>query len=141
MVEFYFLIVLKENELTGKKFDKRYIFTYGLPTQRGLVKMRTSVDIAPAYDGNGVALLTMYQKWAVVFYRMLMPCVGSRREIILKLSYKKLSNVFTTSQEGYVLLELKNNWEKWTHLVWKKFDNNYEFEQDEENDLLQTLFS
>ena len=46
-----------------------------------------------------------------------MPCVGSRRGIILKLHYKKLSNIFTTSQEGYVLLELKNNWEKWTHLA------------------------
>jgi len=132
---------LKENELTHKKFDKGNIFTYGLPTQRGLVKMRTSVDITPPYDDNGVAFLTMYQKWAIVFYRMLMPCVGSRREIISKLSYKKLSNVFTTSQEGYVLLELKNNWDKWTHLARKKFDNKYEFEQDEEKDLLQTLYT
>ena len=90
---------MKENELTGKKFDKGNIFTYGLPTQRGLVKMRTSVDITPPYDDDGVAFLTMYQKWAIVFYRMLMPCVGSRREIISKLSYKKLSNVFTTSHK------------------------------------------
>jgi len=129
------------NELTGEKFDKNNILTYGLPTQKSLTKMRTSVEITPAYDDSGEVILTMYQKWAVVFYRLLMPCVGSRRGIISKLHYKKLSNVFTTSQEGYVLLELKNNWQKWTHLAKKKFDKNYEFEKHEEKDLLETLYT
>ena len=82
--------------------------------------MITSVDITSAYDEKGEEILPMYQKWAIVFYRILMPCVGSRRGIISKLHYKKLSNIFTISQEGYVLLELKNNWEKWTHLARKK---------------------
>ena len=81
--------------------------------------MRTSMDVTPGYDENGKEFLTMSQKWAIVFYWLLMPCVGSRREIILKLHYKKLSNIYTTSQEGYILLELKNNWGKWTHLARK----------------------
>ena len=129
------------NELTGEKFDKNDILTYSLPTQKGLVKMRTSVDITPAYDEKGEEILPLYQKWAIVFYRILMPCVGSRRGIISKLHYKKLSNIFTTSQEGYVLLELKNNWGKWTHLARKKFNKNYEFDKDEEKDLLGTLYT
>ena len=132
---------MKEYELTGEKFDKNNILTYGLPTQKGLIKMRTSVDISPAYDENGEEILTMYQKWAVVFYQLLMPCVGSRRGIISKLHYKKLSNIYTTSQEGYVLLELKNNWDKWTHLARKKFDKNYEFDKFEEKDVLTTLYT
>ena len=129
------------NEITDEKFNKNDILTYGLLTQKGLVKMRTSVDITPAYDKKGEEILSMHQKWAIVFYRILMPCVGSRRGIISKLHYKKLSNIFTTSQEGYVLLELKNNWEKWTHLARKKFDKNYEFDKNEEKDLLETLYT
>ena len=56
------------NELTGENFDKNNILTYGLPTQKGLVKMRTSVDITPAYDKKGEEILPMHQKWAIVFY-------------------------------------------------------------------------
>ena len=75
----------------------------------------------------------MHQKWTIAFYQILMPCVGNRRGIISKLHYKKISNIFTTSQEGYVLLELKNNREKWTQ--------NYEFDKNEEKDLLGTLYT
>ena len=69
--------------------------------------MRTSMDITPGFDKNGKEFLIISKKWAIAFYQILMPCVGSRREIISKLYYKKLSNIYTTSQEGYILLELK----------------------------------
>ena len=134
-------LVMKENEFAGEPFDKKNILTYGLPTQKSLSKMRTSMDVTPGYDENGKEFLTMSQKWAIVFYRILMPCVGSRREIISKLHYKKLSNIYTTSQEGYVLLELKNNWEKWTHLARKKFDQTYHFDEEREKDILSTLYT
>ena len=49
------------NELTGENFDKNDILTYRLPTQKGLVKMRTSVDITPAYDEKGEEILPMYR--------------------------------------------------------------------------------
>ena len=100
-------LVMKENEFAGEKFDKKDILTYDLPTQKSLIKMSISMDITPGYDENGKEFLTISQKWAIVFYRILMPCVGSRREIISKLHYKILSNIYTTSQEGYILLELK----------------------------------
>ena len=92
-------------------------------------------------NGYWEEILIMYQKWEDVFYQMLKPSVGSRRGIIPKLHYKKLSNIYRTSQEGCVLLELKNNLERWTHLAWKKFDNNYEFDKDGEKDLLATLYT
>ena len=56
------------NEITGVKFNKNDILMYGLPTQEGLVKMRISVDITPAYDEKGEEILPMHQKWAIVFY-------------------------------------------------------------------------
>ena len=34
----------------GEKFDKYNILTYGLPAQKILFKMRTLVDITPAYE-------------------------------------------------------------------------------------------
>ena len=47
------------NEITGVKFNKNNILTYGLSTQKGLVKMRTSVDITLAYDKKGEEILSM----------------------------------------------------------------------------------
>ena len=45
---------MKENEFIGpEKFDEKNILVYILPTQKGLVKMRTSVDITSVYDENG----------------------------------------------------------------------------------------
>ena len=132
---------MKENEFAGENFDKKNILTYGLPTQKSLIKMRTSMEIPPGYDENGNEFLSISKKWAIVFYRMLMPCVGSRRDIISKLHYKKLSNIYTTSQEGYILLELKNNWEKWTHLARKKFDKTYQFDKEKEKSILSTLYT
>ena len=85
----FFFLVMKDNEFAGEKFDKKNILTYSLLTQKSLIKMRKSMDIIPGYDENGKEFLTISQKWAIVFYRILMPCVGRRREIILKLHYKK----------------------------------------------------
>ena len=48
------------NEITGVKFNKNDILMYGLPTQKGLVKMRTSVDITPAYNEKGEEILSMH---------------------------------------------------------------------------------
>ena len=134
-------LVMKENEFAGEKFDKKDILTYDLPTQKSLIKMRTSMDTTPGYDKNGKEFLTMSKKWAIIFYQILMPCVGSRREIIMKLHYKKLSNIYTTSQEGYILLKLKNNLEKWTHLARKKFNKTYHFDKEREESILSTLYT
>ena len=134
-------LVMKDNEFAGENFDKKNILVYSLPTQKSLIKMSISMDITPGYDENGKEFLTISQKWAIVFYCILMPCVGSRREIISKLYYKKLSNIYTTSQEGYILLELKNNWEKWTHLARKKVDKTYHFDEEREKSVLSTLYT
>ena len=67
------------------KFDKNNILMYGLLMQKGPFKMRISVDITPAYDKNRDEILT---------------------KIISHLHCKKLSNINTTSQEGYILSEL-----------------------------------
>ena len=73
-------MVLKMNEITGVEFNKNDILTYGLPTQKGLVKMRTSVDITPAYDEKGEEILPMHQKWVIVFYRILRRILVARTE-------------------------------------------------------------
>ena len=66
-----FFLVMKDNEFVSDKFDKKNILTYGLLTQKSLIKMRTSMDINPGYDENGKEFLTMSQKWAIVFYQIL----------------------------------------------------------------------
>ena len=68
------------NEITGVKFNKNEILTYGLLTQKGLVKMKTSVDITPAYDEKGEEILPMHQKWVIVFYRILRRILVARTE-------------------------------------------------------------
>ena len=94
-----------------------------------------------SFAGKAIPKNTSTQKWAIVFYRILMPCVGSRRKTILKWHYKKLSNTYTTSQEGYILLELKNNWEIWTHLARYFFDKADHFDEEREKSILSTLYT
>ena len=44
----------------------------------------------------------------VVIYRLFVPYVCSTGNFLSKLHYKKISNIYITSQEGYVLLEIKS---------------------------------
>ena len=59
-----------------------------------------------------------------------MTCVRSRIGIISKLNFKKVFNIYSTSHEDYVLLKLKSNEEKWTHLLQKKFHKTCEFDKE-----------
>ena len=62
----FVFLVMEDNEFAGEKFDKKNILTYVLPTQKSLIKMRTSIDVTPGYDGNYQISIQLHKK--VIFY-------------------------------------------------------------------------
>ena len=46
----------------------------------------------------------------IIFCKLFMVFVSSKKDNSKKLPIKKISEIFTPSQEEYVLLELKNSW-------------------------------
>ena len=102
-----------KEQLNRTPFDERNILTYVMPSFEDFLKLRSGFE-KKVND-------TKRNRAPIIFYKLFMVCVGSKRDNTKKLPIKKISEIFTPSQEGYVLLELKNNWERWVHLAVKKY--------------------
>ena len=106
---------IKKEVIHKTCYDEKNFLTYGLPDFDDLKQLRSK------YNGNTSSPGT---KSSIVFYRLFMPCVGNKRNYVNQMHLKKLSEIFTPSQEGYVLIELLNNWEKWNYLAQLEYDTN-----------------
>ena len=79
----------------------------------------------------------MINKAAIVFFRLFLPCTGSKINSTKQMLVKNVSKIFTVSQEGYVLLELINNWDRWTFLARKAHDPLFDKEEQKKHDLMK----
>ena len=79
----------------------------------------------------------MTNKAAIVFFRLFLPCAGSKINSTRQMLVKNVSKIFTVSQEGYVLLELINNWDRWTFLARKAHDPLFDKEEQKKHDLMK----
>ena len=79
----------------------------------------------------------MTNKAVIVFFRLYLPCAGSKINSTRQIMVKSISNMFTVSQEGYVLIELINNWDIWLFLARKLHDPIFDKEEQKHHILMK----
>ena len=118
-----FFAIIREKCLKTS-FDKSNLLTYGLPKIEELQKLRSGF-IPEA------SLYSITNRGPLLFYKVFLPCVGSIKEFGKKMCHQLLRDMFTVSQEGYVLLELTNNYDVWKLSAMKKYAHPADLERDE----------
>ena len=94
-------------QLLQCEFDPKDPCTYGMPSIEDFLKMRGSFN-------QEKDLRSPENKSSFLFYYYFLPSVGSVRIYANDMHKHKISKIFSPSLEGYVLIELKNNFQKWT---------------------------
>ena len=89
-----------------KDLERGNCYTYGMPTMDDFMKLRSGYDASKE-------LQDIENRATVIFFKLFMPCCGTHANYADKHNRELLSNIYSPSQEGYVLIELKNNYEKW----------------------------
>ena len=97
-------------------WDPKDPCTYGMPTIEEFTKMRSSYD-------KDKDIRSLDNKSTFLFYSYLLPSVGSVRIYANNMHKHTVSKIFSPSLEGYVLIELKNNYEKWTKQAHDEINN------------------
>ena len=98
--------------------------TYGMPELEDMQKLRKAFN----HQQN---VYSIYNSAPLVFYRLFLPCVGSVKQFQRRLHQEKISDIYTVSQEGYVLLELSNNYTVWMTDALRKYKHPDEIVRDE----------
>lgn len=98
--------------------------TYGMPELEDMQKLRKAFN-------HQQKVYSIYNNAPLVFYRLFLPCVGSVKQFQKRLHQEKISDIYTVSQEGYVLLELTNNYTVWMTDALKKYKHPDEIVRDE----------
>ena len=84
-----------------------------MPELQDLQMMRKGFD-------HNKSMYDIQNRAPLMLYGVFLPCVGSVKEFHKKFHHQKLSDIYSVSQEGYVLLELSNNYTVWmTDALWK----------------------
>ena len=120
----YFISAIIRERCLKTSFDKSNLMTYGLPKMEELHKLRSGF----IYEES---LYSIRNRGPLLFFKVFLPCVGSIKEFGKKISHQYLSDMFTVSQEGYILLELTNNYEVWKLSAMKKYGHPDDLERDE----------
>ena len=87
-----------------------------MPTIDEFMAMRSSYN-----QEKGIR--TLDNKSSFLLYYYFLPCVGSVRIYSNNMHKHKISKIFSPSLEGYVLIELKNNYEKWVKQAKDEINN------------------
>ena len=87
-----------------------------MPTIEDFTKMRSSYD-------KDKDIRSLDNKSTFLFYSYLLPSVGSVRIYANNMHKHTVSKKNSPSLEGYVLIELKNNYEKWTKQAHDEINN------------------
>ena len=120
----HFISAIIREKCLKTSFDKSNLMTYGLPKMEELQKLRSGLI-------HEESLYSIRNRGPLLFFKVFLPCVGSIKEFGKKISHQYLSDMFTVSQEGYVLLELTNNYEVWKLSAMKKYGHPDDLERDE----------
>ena len=95
------------HSLLNKEFEKGNYYTYGMPEMDRFLQLRKGYNHSKQYDDS--------ENFAtIIFYKLFMPCCGTFANYADKHHKEYLSDIYSPSQEGFVLIELMNNYDKWT---------------------------
>ena len=96
------------------KFEKTNLITYGMPDLCEFQKLRAGFD-------HQDIIYSMKNRAPLLFYGWFLPCVGSIKNYMKMVFQSVLSKMYSVSQEGYILLELSNNYKLWMTNALKKY--------------------
>ena len=108
-----------------KKIDDFYM--YVMPSIESLLELRNGYN--PGEDFHSEAT-----SGTVILYKIFMPCLGAIVNYSDKHHKQLLSNIYSTSQEGFILIELINNYDKWKLSAEKLYARNLPSEEAEDTD-------
>ena len=94
------------HQLLSKKYVEGNYYTYGMPHIEDFMKLRHGYKNSHEFDD-------VNNSSSVIFFKLFMPCCGTNVNYADKEHQELLSDIYTPSQEGFVLIELKNNYNKW----------------------------
>ena len=66
---------------------------------------------------------SLENKSCFLFYSYFLPSVGSVRIYANNMHKHTVSKIFSPSLEGYILIEIKNNYDKWTKQAQDEINN------------------
>ena len=107
------------HSLLNREFEKGNYYTYGMPKMDRFLLLRKGYDHSKHYDDSDNFA-------TIIFYKLFMPCCGTFANYADKHHKEYLSDIYSPSQEGFVLIELMNNYDKWTEKateLYKRNDN------------------
>ena len=105
------------HSLLNKEFEKGNYYTYGMPEMDRFLQLRKGYNHSKHYDDS--------ENFAtIIFYKLFMPCCGTFANYADKHHKEYLSDIYSTSQEGFVLIELMNNYDKWTEKARELYKRN-----------------
>ena len=105
------------NELLMKDWEHGNYYTYGMPEIDKFLKLRSDYDFSKEIEANDNCAV-------LIFFKIFMPCCGTHANYSDKIHQELLSNIYSPSQEGYVLIELMNNYDKWIEKAKDLYEKN-----------------
>ena len=93
------------HQLLNKKLQEGHFLTYEMPNMDELLQLRKGYDHSKTYDDSANSA-------TIIFYKLFMPCCGTFANYADKHHKEYLSEIYSPSQEGFVLIELMNNYDK-----------------------------
>ena len=105
------------NELLMKDWEQGNYYTYGMPEMDKFLKLRSDYDFSKEIEANDNCAV-------LIFFKLFMPCCGTHANYSDKNHQELLSNIYSPSQEGYVLIELMNNYDKWIEKAKELYEKN-----------------
>ena len=105
------------NEILRKDWEQGNYYTYGMPQMDKFLKLRSDYDFSKEIEANDNCAV-------LIFFKLFMPCCGTHANYSDKNHQELLSNIYSPSQEGYVLIELMNNYDKWIEKAKELYEKN-----------------
>lgn len=105
-------------------FEQSNLNTYGMPPLSDLKSLRSGFD-------HNEPVYSLQNRAPLLFYKLFLPCVGSIKTCDKEVHQKLLREVYSVSQEGYVLLELANNYIVWMKNALKRYKHDEDIQRDE----------
>ena len=112
------------HQLLNKEFERGNYFTYGMPEMNEFLQLRKGYDHSKHYDDSANSA-------TIIFYKLFMPCCGTFANYADKHHKEYLSEIYSPSQEGYVLIELENNYDKWSEKAIDLYKRNDDKDKEE----------
>ena len=124
-INFIFIsLAIIRKKFLRTSFEQSNLNTYGMPPLSDFKSLRAGFD-------HNEPVYSLQKRAPLFFYKLFLPCVGSIKTCEKEVHQKLLREVYSVSQEGYVLLELDNNNIVWMKNALNRYKNDEDIRRDD----------